>query len=161
MGLRLVGHMAVVVILGSASIAVGDDLDLKWSGACRQVEGFVNVLFDATRTTCIPAGYAAKNGTLMLFADKPVLSVPAAKKAWLFSVVGSVGLVMNDALSLRCVNVVLVDSEGMQARRGYSLPCPFVKRTQLDIKVGTLTIEDAWARIEKALKPINVQKPKT
>jgi len=67
---------------------------------------------------------------------------------------------MNDAPSLQCVDVVLGDSDLIATRKGYSLPCPFVKETQRDIKAGKLTVEAAWSQIEKTLKPIDVQKPK-
>jgi hypothetical protein len=142
---------ALVLLLAVVRVgAAADDRALQWKGACSEVEAYANTLFDATRTKC----GAAKGGIFAVVAEKPVFSVPAAKKAWVLIIVGAVGKIANDHPGLGCTALVMSDADTARQRRGYSLPCSTAKSLQRDISSGKLSVETAWKQIDTSLKEV-------
>jgi hypothetical protein len=104
--------------------------------------------------------HAVKRGRfLAVVSEQPVLSVPAAKKAWLLLIVAAVGKVLNDHPKLGCKALAMSDVASAQQKRSYALPCSSTKIIQSKINTDNLSPEAAWALIEGALAELPIKDP--
>ncbi|MGC2341128.1 MAG: hypothetical protein WA453_06050 [Methyloceanibacter sp.] len=62
---------------------------------CDEVQNYVNMLVDHTKTTCIPVDASSDTFAFLVLSSEPIFSVKDSKKAWLIAVVLSLGNAMN------------------------------------------------------------------
>ncbi len=115
---------------------------LQGEALCYEIENFINPMFNATFTKCLPpAGMEPGTTSLILISEKRVFSDEAAKKAWLVAVVGAVGYVANQHHDLRLHNVIVSDVARMKERRAWKLPGETVKSLQRRVHDGEINFD--------------------
>ena len=62
---------------------------------CDEVQSYVNMMVDHTKTTCIPVDASSDTFAFLVLSSEPIFSVKDSKKAWLIAVVLSLGNAMN------------------------------------------------------------------
>src|SRR5438128_3212935 len=107
---------------------------------CYSVQNHVNTLADFTYTRCWPALLKHGYGFLII-SEKPVFSAPAAKKAWLLTVVGAVGKEMNDR-GLSGQELMVSDVQNTTNRIGWSLPLEVATSLQRRAQREEITLEE-------------------
>ena len=125
---------------------------------CDEVQSYVNMLVDYTRTACTPAG--ASDGTLsfVVLSSEPILSVEATKKPWLLAVVLSIGKAMNDQPDAKPGELYVVDAN-LKTRVAYYLPIEIAKSLQKGVSTGQMKLGAMYEEIQKDLGRKNIPKP--
>jgi hypothetical protein len=110
-------------------------------------------VFDATRTTCRIIGY--RHSSMILFtAERPVFSVPAARKAWGAAVVLTAGKTIRDlgGYLIGVDYVGLTDSEQAKSGKVARLPASFAERLQAAIHDGKVDAIAAVNDLDRRLQ---------
>lgn len=130
----------------------------KGQSICYEVQNYVNALVDFTKSTCVPSG--GKEGALsfIIISSEPVLSVEAAKKAWLLVVVGSLGKTLNDQPSLKVDELWLSDTNHMKNRIAFVLQADIAKSLQKKAYNGQIELDEMYAKIQKNLEKKRIPK---
>lgn len=123
----------------------------KGQSICYEIQIYVNVLFDSTQTSCLPGGGKDEALSFTIISSEPVLSIESAKKAWLLSVVGTVGKILNDQPTTKVDELWLSDLNQASNRVAYILPLSLVKSLQEKVSSGQINIEEMYQSIEKNL----------
>lgn len=122
---------------------------------CYAVQNTVNTLATFTETRCWPAlkdGYG-----FAIVSDKPVFSVPAAKKAWLLTVAAALGKEMNDR-NLRGGEVVVSDAPNIGNRVGWSFPVQLARNLQRRINRDEITLDAMYGELIANMKKVTAER---
>lgn len=123
---------------------------------CSRVQDAVNGLVDFTSTRCIPA--LANGYGFVIISDKPVFAAPAAKKAWVLTVVAAVGKEMNDR-ALSGGEMLLSDVASTRQRVAWSFPVNLARSLQHQIQHDQISLDDMYATVTRNLKKVNASAP--
>jgi hypothetical protein len=115
---------------------------------CTEVQGYVNMLVDYTKTACSPAGASEGPFSFVVLSSEPIFSVEATRKPWLLAVVLSIGKAMNDQPDTQPGELYLADAK---ARVAYFLPINIVKSLQNAVATGQMKLGTMYEEIQKAL----------
>jgi hypothetical protein len=110
---------------------------------CDEVQGYVNMLVDYTKTTCIPAGASADEFTFLVLSSEPIFSIKDSKKAWLVAVVLSIGKAMNDQPDVKAGELYVAEAN-LKTNVAYFLPIDLAKSLQ---KRGFRGSDEAWSNV--------------
>jgi hypothetical protein len=125
---------------------------------CDGVQGYVNMLVDYTKTTCIPADVSDDTLTFLVLSSEPIFSVKGSKKAWLVAVVLSVGKAMNDLPDVKAGELYVADAN-METDVAYFLPIDLAKSLQKEVSAGQMKLEAMYEEIKKPLVLKELPKP--
>lgn len=123
---------------------------------CSHVQDRVNGLADFTFTRCFPA--LANGYGFVIISEQPVFATPAAKKAWLVTVVAALGKEMNDR-SLSGGEMLLSDVANTKRRVAWSLSVPLARSLQRRVSTGKIDLDEMYASIIRELKRVNTATP--
>ena len=146
--------LTCLILAASPLRATADDQATLAQGYCYEMQNLINVLVDFTETKCIPGG--GDVGMSFIFvSSEPVFSVPAAKKAWLTSVVGMFGKTFNTN-SMESDQVIFTDTILLTRREAYWMPAPKAKQLQHQVKNNQIDIETMYQRISESLQELAI-----
>lgn len=154
--IKMMARLALVMFLTATCASANDRRTDAWKAICADAERYVNALVDYTSTRCFPT--TGKEGALsvLMIAEKPVLSSPAAKKAWLIVVVASLGKVLNERPKLKVDEIYVSDVARTKQRQAYILPLSKTKTWQRAMHNGTKSVDSTYIEIERALRVTTV-----
>jgi hypothetical protein len=115
---------------------------------CDQVQSYVNMLVDYTRTACTPLGAGDGTFSFVVLSSEPIFSAETTKNPWLVAVVLSMGKAMNDQPDMKPGKLYFADAK---ARVGYFLPVDIAKSLQMAVAAGQMNIEGMYKEIQKNL----------
>lgn len=127
------------------------------AGLCSEIEKSINVLVDYTNTQCLPASGSQKGSTsFILISSKPIFNVKASKKAWLTTVVGTVGKVMANNPNIKVGKVFVSDVTLMQYRKGFVFSGELAKTLQGKTSNQEIDLEELYLQINRAIKRTDI-----
>ena len=88
---------------------------------CDEVQSYVNMFVDYTKTTCAPTGTSNNTFTFLVLSSEPIFSIRDEKKAWLIAVVLSLGNAMNGAPDVKTGELYVADAD-LKTNIAYVLP---------------------------------------
>jgi hypothetical protein len=115
---------------------------------CTEIQGYVNLLVDYTKTACSPAGGSEGAFSFVVLSSEPIFSVEATRKPWLLAVVLSIGKAMNDQPDTKPGELYLADAK---ARVAYFLPINIAKSLQNAVGTGQMKLGAMYKEIQKNL----------
>jgi hypothetical protein len=142
----------------STLFLIAGQLVVNPQAICDGVQGYVNMLVDYTKTTCIPADVSDDTFTLLVLASEPIFSVKDSKKAWLVAVVLSVGKAMNDQPDVKAGELYVADAN-METDVAYFLPIELAKSLQKEVSAGQRKLQAMYEEIKKHLVRKELPKP--
>ncbi|MGC1347272.1 MAG: hypothetical protein WA863_14515 [Methyloceanibacter sp.] len=125
---------------------------------CDEVQNYVNMLVDHTKTTCIPVDASSDTFAFLVLSSEPIFSVKDSKKAWLIAVVLSLGNAMNGQTDVKTGELYVADAD-MKTNVAYALPVDLAKSLQKDVAAGKLQLAAMYEKIEKRLVHKELPKP--
>ena len=117
---------------------------------CDGVQGYVNMLVDYTKTTCIPADASDDTFNFLVLSSEPIFSVKDSKKAWLVAVVLSIGKAMNDQPDVKAGELYVADAN-LKTNVAYFLPVDLAKSLQKEVSAGQMKLEAMYEEIQRNL----------
>jgi hypothetical protein len=126
-----------------------DRVGFKVVDLCFDIEHALQSLVPYTATRCIPS-FEADGLSLMVVSAKPIFSLYGAKKAWLSSLVGTVGKALDDHPGLRVNHVYVSDGALMARHQAYGFPALIAQ--DLQHKVNQLTVQAHYQHVTDALR---------
>lgn len=140
---------AILFIFTIDKKSLADDVTLA-KGYCYDMEALINKLASFTSTKCLPAK-GTTGFSFIFLSSEPVFSVPAAKKAWLLSIVGAFGNTFNKNTMISD-EVIVSDMNSMKQRINYKIPAPIARKLQRQIKTNQIGLEEMYREILTNLK---------
>jgi hypothetical protein len=137
---------------------IAGQLVVNRQAICDEVQGYVNMLVDYTKTTCIPAGASANEFTFLVLSSEPIFSIKDSKKPWLVAVVLSIGKAMNDQPDIKAGELYVADAN-LKTNVGYFLPIDLAKSLQKEVSAGQMKLEAMYEEIKKHLVRKELPKP--
>jgi hypothetical protein len=125
---------------------------------CDGVQGYVNMLVDYTKTTCIPADASDDTSNFLVLSSEPIFSVKDSKKAWLVAVVLSIGKAMNDQPDVKAGELYVADAN-LKTNVTYFLPVDLAKSLQKEVSAGQMKLEAMYEEIQRNLVRKALPKP--
>jgi hypothetical protein len=124
-----------------------------------EIEKTINSLVDFTHTYCAPSrGTEPNTYCLIVLADKQVLSTDESRKAWLLTVVGAAGKLLNDNPGCNIDQLILADKEMAQSRKGLVLRVEIAKRLQQSVSSGSISLSQMYQALEQGLTSATIPK---
>jgi hypothetical protein len=153
--MRLATTIGACVVFATASLA-GDHSERALSS---EIEGYVNVLIDYSRTICTTrSALSGKGRAVSLATAQPMLETQTTRKAFLAASIGAVGKVTRDNSWFECREVLLTDMDAANRGVFYKLPCSTVKDLQRRMHDEDMPLEDALATAETSLREVSIEK---
>jgi len=125
---------------------------------CDEVQSYVNMFVDYTKTTCAPTDANSDTFTFLVLSSEPIFSIKDEKKAWLIAVVLSLGNAMNGAPDVKTGELYVADAD-LKTNIAYVLPIVVAKALQNDVATGKLQLGAMYEKIEKSLVRKELPKP--
>ena len=125
---------------------------------CDEVQSYVNMFVDYTKTTCAPTNASSDTFTFLVLSSEPIFSIKDEKKAWLIAVVLSLGNAMNGAPDVKTGELYVADAD-LKTNIAYVLPIVVAKALQNDVATGKLQLGAMYEKIEKSLVRKELPKP--
>ena len=125
---------------------------------CDGVQGYVNMLVDYTKTTCIPADASDDTFNFLVLSSEPIFSVKDSKKAWLVAVILSIGKAMNDQPDVKAGELYVADAN-LKTNVAYFLPVELAKSLQKAVSAGQMKLGAMYEEIQRNLVRKALPKP--
>jgi hypothetical protein len=150
--LSLLAVVFVVCAEETAPVERPANYELVGKGLAADIEKYVNVMVDYTRTKCLASpGKTPSAYSFIVIAEKPLMAIPAAKKAWILGVAGSVGKVCNDNPTYQIDEVWLADMETMKARKTLIIDAGLIKNLSKQIRNDEIDLDKFYLEVSKAI----------
>jgi hypothetical protein len=126
---------------------------LKGIGFCSEVESLINRVADFTDTKCLP-GASPRKGflDLLIISEQPVFATQRAKNVWLLVAVATVGKEARENPDIALDEIALSDVSLLKHRKYFMFPASEAPKLQRQVHDGTMTANQAFARISALLK---------
>lgn len=127
--------------------------DLAYAGASSEMQKLINSLADWSKTVVAPGALDSKDKIgLMVASGEPLFKLEDTKKAWLTLSAGVIGAKLNSMPSVKFEKIFFTDSEGIQAKEGYSCSPELIKKLQKSVSSNEISLEEFYAKLITGLK---------
>jgi hypothetical protein len=108
---------------------------------------------DFTATKCLP-GASPKKGSLdlLIISEQPIFATPRARKVWLLVAVATVGKEARENPDIALDEIGLSDVSLLKRKKYFMFPASEAPKLQRQMYDGTITTDQAFARISAMLK---------